>query len=263
MLKRFGIAVSYNLGILLFAVSVLCVPGSAQQTGITGRVTDPSNAVVASMIVTLTAEDGTKASTMTNTGGDYQFPGLRAGNYRLRFEAPGFAPSERTLTLLVGTTPTVDVTMTVSQTTSSVNVDAVANTVHTSNSSVAGDVSPTEVSKIPLNGRNYLQLAMMVPGITSNDVQLSPLGTTDTGKMEINVDGRQQVNTNFLTSIPFHGDLGGSIDRIPNHNEPIRRHHGSFRAPAGSGADQVSHERLPRSPVRLFPATALSTLRTR
>ena len=199
MLKRFGIAVSYNLGILLFAVSVLCVPGSAQQTGITGRVTDPSNAVVASMIVTLTAEDGTKASTMTNTGGYYQFPGLRAGNYRLRFEAPGFAPSERTLTLLVGTTPTVDVTMTVSQTTSSVNVDAVANTVDTSNSSVAGDVSPTEVSKIPLNGRNYLQLAMMVPGITSNDVQLSPLGTTDTGKMEINVDG-QQVTQNSAGS---------------------------------------------------------------
>jgi hypothetical protein len=61
-------------------------------------------------------------------------------------------------------------------------------------------VSPTEVSKIPLNGRNYLQLAMMVPGITSNDVQNSPLGATDSGKMQINVDGQQVTQNSASTS---------------------------------------------------------------
>jgi hypothetical protein len=61
-------------------------------------------------------------------------------------------------------------------------------------------VSPTEVSKIPLNGRNYLQLAMMVAGITSNDVQNSPLGATDSGKMQINVDGQQVTQNSASTS---------------------------------------------------------------
>ncbi|HEX4275691.1 MAG TPA: TonB-dependent receptor [Bryobacteraceae bacterium] len=186
-------ALSYS-GLYLFA-TVVCFPLSAQQTGISGGVSDPSGATVASAKVSITGEDGTKATTLTNTGGLYQFPGLRAGNYRLRMEAPGFTPAERTITLLVGQTATVDVAMQLSETSSAVNVEAAANAVDTSNSNVAGEVSPTEMSKIPLNGRNYLQLAMMVPGITSNDVQNSPLGSTDSGKFQINVDG-QQVTQN-------------------------------------------------------------------
>ena len=62
----------------------------------------------------------------------------------------------------------------------------------TTTSTIAGDVSPSEVSRLPLNGRNYLQLAMMVPGITSNDVVNSPLGTTDGGPL-IAKDGNQNV----------------------------------------------------------------------
>jgi hypothetical protein len=178
------------LGFYVFATFV-CLPLFAQQTGISGGVSDPSGATVAGAKVSVTAEDGTKAATVTNAEGLYQFPGLRAGTYRLRMEAPGFTPTERTLTLLVGQTATVDVAMSLSQASSAVNVEALANAVDTSNSNVSGDVSPTEVSKIPLNGRNYLQLAMMVPGITSNDVQNSPLGSTDSGKFQINVDGQQ------------------------------------------------------------------------
>ena len=175
-------------------------PLFAQQTGIGGRVTDPSSASITDAVVSATSDDGTKISTRTNADGLYQFPGLLARAYRLRIEASGFAPAERTLTVLVGQMATVDVKMQLSQTSSTVNVEAVANAVDTSNSSVSGDVSPTEVSKIPLNGRNYLQLAMMVPGITSNDVQNSPLGTTDSGKMQINVDGQQVTQNSAGTS---------------------------------------------------------------
>jgi hypothetical protein len=190
---------SRNFVVMLFGV-LCCLPSLAQQTGISGRISDPSSATVANAVVSATSDDGAKVSTTTNSAGLYQFPGLTARSYRLRIEAPGFAPAERTLTLLVGQMATVDVTMQLSQTSSTVNVESVANAVDTSNSSVSGDVSPTEVSKMPLNGRNYLQLAMMVPGITSNDVQNSPLGATDSGKMQINVDGQQVTQNSAGTS---------------------------------------------------------------
>ena len=188
-----------RLSELFLAVS-LSLPLAAQQTGISGRVGDPSKAVMPNVAVTATGEDGTKVSTLTNGTGLYQFPGLRAGSYRLRFEISGFSPAERTINLLVGQTATIDLELQLARTGSTVNVESVANVVDTSNSNVSGEVSPTEVSKIPLNGRNYLQLAMMVPGITSNDVQNSPLGSTDSGKMQINVDGQQVTQNSAGTS---------------------------------------------------------------
>src|SRR5580658_3134115 len=95
-----------RLSVLLMTVPV-CLPLFAQQTGISGRVSDPSSAMVASVAVSATAEDGTKVSTITNATGLYQFPGIRAGDYRLRFEGPGFAPAERTISVLVGQMATV------------------------------------------------------------------------------------------------------------------------------------------------------------
>jgi hypothetical protein len=180
---------------LIFVFALTAAPALAQQTGITGRLTDPSNAVMTNVVITASAEDGTKFATQTNGQGMYQIPAVRAGKYVLRFEIPGFVPAERTLTVLVGQVATVDVALQLASASTTVAVEAAAATVDTSTSTVAGDVSPTEVSRVPLNGRNYLQLAMMVPGITSNDVTNSPLGTTDGGKLQINVDG-QQVTQN-------------------------------------------------------------------
>jgi len=188
-----------RMAISLLAVFI-CLPLLAQQTGISGRVSDPSNATVANVTVTATLPNGTKVTTTTNAGGQYQFPGLAAGDYKIRYEVAGFGPAERSVSLLVGQTASIDVTLQLSQTSSTVNVEAAANAVDTSNSNVAGDVSPTDVAKVPLNGRNYLQLAMMVPGITSNDVQNSPLGSTDNGKMQINVDGQQVTQDSAASS---------------------------------------------------------------
>ncbi len=175
------------------------------------------------------------------------------------------------MTLLVGQTATVDVAMQLSQTSPTVNVEAVANAVDTSNSTVSGDVSPTEVSKIPLNGRNYLQLAMMVPGITSNDVQNSPLGTTDSGKMQINVDGQQVTQNSAGTSFGqpifsddaidqyqiitnrFDATMGRSsrLQVVVQTKSGTNAFHGTlfgyFRNSDFNAADPVAHKVLPFS----------------
>jgi hypothetical protein len=179
------------LGVALAGASALW----GQQTGISGRLTDPSSAAIGSAKVVATGEDGSRVETSTNAQGLYQFPALRAATYVLRFEAQGFSPAERTVSVLVGQLVSVDLTLQIASASAVVAVEALPSTVDTVSSSVAGDVSPTEVSRIPLNGRNYMQLAVLVPGITSNDVVNSPLGTTDNGKLQINVDG-QQVTQN-------------------------------------------------------------------
>jgi hypothetical protein len=261
-LKRYGIS---------FLAVILCMPVFGQQTGITGRVTDPSSALVANVTVTATAEDGTKVTAATNADGLYQFPGLRAGDYRLRFDVAGFAPAERTVTLLVGQMATVDLTLQLAQAATAVSVEALANAVDTTSSTVAGDVSPTEVQKVPLNGRNYLQLAMLVPGITSNDVQTSVLGGTDIGKMQINVDGQQVTQTSAATSFGeplyseeaidqyqiitnrFDATMGrsGRVQVIVQTKSGTNNFHGSlfgyFRNSDFNAADPVAHKVLPFS----------------
>ena len=243
----------------------------AQQTGIGGRVTDPSSATLANGVVTLKGEDGTKLQTVTSAAGTYQFPTLRAGSYLLRFEAPGFAPAERTLSVLVGQVAAVDVTMQLASASSSVAVLAEAAAIDTTSSTVAGDVSPSEVARVPVNGRNYLQLAMMVPGITNNTVTNSPMGVTGGGKMQINVDG-QQVTQNSasdgfgepqysqdaidqfqIITNRFDATLGRSSRMQVNvqTKSGTNAFHGSlygyFRNDAFNAADSVAHRVLPFS----------------
>ena len=257
---------------VVFGLAILgCFQLSAQQTGISGRMTDPSIAIIADGIVKATGDDGSKFATITNARGIYQFPALRAAQYVLRFEAPGFATAERTVVLPVGQILTVDAALQLATAASSVAVQATMEGVDTTSSTVAGDVSPTEVSKIPLNGRNYLQLAMMVPGITSNDVVNSPLGSTDGGKLQINVDGQQmtqntagdsfgepqysqdaidqfQIITNrFDTTLGRSSRIQINVQTKSGTNRFHGTLYGYFRNSAFNADDPVAHKLLPFS----------------
>lgn len=256
---------------LALAFAITAAWSFAQQTGIGGRVTDPSAASIDTVIVTATGDDGSKVKTVSNSQGIYQFPTLRAATYVIRFEAPGFAPAERTLTLLVGQTATIDMKLQLATASASIAVEAQAAAVDATTSVIAGDVSPTEVSKIPLNGRNYLQLAMMVPGITSNDVTNSPLGTTDGGKLQINVDGQQvtqnsagdgfgepqysqdaidqfQIITNrFDATLGRSSRLQVNVQTKSGSNVFHGSLYGYFRNDAFNAADSVAHKVLPFS----------------
>ena len=242
-----------------------------QQTGITGRVTDPSSAALTNAIVSAKSEDGVKVQTVTNSIGTYQFPTLRAGSYLLRFEAPGFAPAERTLALPVGQVAAVDVTMQLATASSSVAVVAEPASIDTTSSTVAGDVSPSEVARVPVNGRNYLQLAMMVPGITANTVSNSPMGATGGGKMQINVDGQQMTQNSAsdgfgepqysqdaidqfqIITNRFDATLGRSsrmqvnVQTKSGGNAFHGTLYGYFRNDAFNASDSVAHKVLPFS----------------
>lgn len=184
-----------SASVLLFGGLTLAPLAQAQQTGISGRVTDSSGGVVVSVRVQISETGGAKISTLTNQQGIYQFPSLRGADYVLRFESPGFTPAEKTVTVLVGQTLTLDITLRPAETSTTVDVLGDASLIETSSSQVAGNINPAQVSNLPLNGRNWMELSLLVPGVTKNSVDFTPLGTTSGGKFQINVDG-QQVTQN-------------------------------------------------------------------
>jgi len=157
----------------------------AQTTSISGTITDQSGAAIPDVRVQATPRaGGTSAATVTNRQGGYLIPALQAADYVIRVEASGFAPAERTVTLLVGQVITADIQLHAANVTSTIDVTAEAVAISTATSSVGGNIDPNQMKDLPLNGRNWMNLALMVPGINTNDVDSNnPIGGVDGGNL--------------------------------------------------------------------------------
>jgi Carboxypeptidase regulatory-like domain/TonB dependent receptor len=176
------------LFVLLLSVSEV----RAQQTGITGHVTDAQGAAIAEAHVEVRQVGGAAIETKTNADGIYQVPSLTAGDYVVTVRAPGFTTVQVKTSMLIGQTPSVDVVLPIGGTTESVIVRADEIAIDTTSSTVAGNITPDDVKNLPINGRNYMELATLVPGVRVNAiVNDTPLGGSNSGKFQINLDGLQ------------------------------------------------------------------------
>jgi len=174
--------------VLLLSVSAV----RAQQTGITGHVTDAQGAAIAEARVEVRQVGGAAVTTKTNTEGIYQIPSLTAGDYVVTVRTPGFTTVQVKTSMLIGQTPSVDVVLPIGGTTESVIVRADEMAIDTTSSTVAGNITPDDVKNLPINGRNYMELATLVPGVRVNAiVNDTPLGGSNSGKFQINLDGLQ------------------------------------------------------------------------
>ncbi len=189
------------LGALIAFLLVGGIAARAQQQVISGQVVDPQGASIAGASVVATSEAGATYKTVSDKGGTFQFPGVAAANYTVKAEAQGFAPSAEKLTLLVGQTLNITLKMAVAGATASVTVTNDTAEIDTTSSQVAGNIDPETFSKIPLNGRNYMDLATLVPGIRRNAItNYAPLGTLNGGREQFNLDGQQVTSNGADTS---------------------------------------------------------------
>ncbi len=140
----------------------------AQIAGVlSGRVMDPSGAAVAGAQVALTA-DATHLhqTTSTTSSGDYVFVNLIPGTYQIDLSAPGFERlTRRGITVVVGETVTADLSLTVGAAQESVTVTADAPLLQASTSNIQTNIQGTVVVAIPLNSRNFVNLATLAPGV--------------------------------------------------------------------------------------------------
>jgi hypothetical protein len=153
------------LSLLLPAALLLAQSGSAT---ITGTVTDPSGATINGAIVTVRdTSTGFTRTTASNETGNYSLPGLRPGVYTVTVETAGFRRHQQTnFQVEVDQTARLDVQMQLGQTTEVVEVKAAAQLLHTENATVGAVIDTKKIVELPLNGRNFVQLALLVPGVT-------------------------------------------------------------------------------------------------
>ncbi len=132
-----------------------------------GWVEDAGGAVVSGAVVTVTNLDKNLNWTVNSDDqGRYRFLYLPVGNYQVKATARGFAPIEQRITLTVGQSLNIPLRLQVSGVTIQVNIVSGADIIETVRTQVAETVSPREIENLPLNGRNYLDLAALTPAVT-------------------------------------------------------------------------------------------------
>lgn len=186
---------------------VLAARALAQTTaGLNGTVTDSSGAVVPDVRVTLTsAETGARREALTNEAGLYQFPLLQPGVYSLSVQKQGFKQvTEEGFQLQLNQVARIDFTLSPGAVSDTIDVKAVAPLLEASTSSVGQVIETKAVSDLPLNGRNFAQLAILGPGVTG--VGYSASGTIGSGTRpddmrpgtELFSNGNREQSNNFM-----------------------------------------------------------------
>src|SRR5580658_6578155 len=181
---------------LIFAATALLAQVVITST-IVGNVTDPAGAVIAGAKVTLTNVDtGVQWKASTNSSGDYRFSNLIAGHYTVQVIKEGFANAISTAVGLEnGTTQRINVSLRVGQTTETVQVSSAAELLKTDDASLSEVIENEFVRDLPVQGRNYLNFAQILPGFNSgtgdNTRMVWGLGSASaaSGAMELNVGG--------------------------------------------------------------------------
>ena len=163
-----------NKKLLLCVAILLClfaVTASAQTiTGaVTGTVTDASGAAIPGVRVTVTNTATNVANTtQSNASGVYNFPFLPVGEYNVAAETQGF---KRTVVgpfrLEVNQIARFDLKMEIGEITQSVEVTAVAAILQTESTATGDTITSTKLTSLPLNGRNFATLALLIPGAIS------------------------------------------------------------------------------------------------
>lgn len=181
---------------------LIAVPLTGQTAALVGTVKDQQGAAMPKVSVTLTGEQtGVSQTTTTDSAGDYEFSTVRPGNYKLQVMQKDFQTFVRSgIVLEVDARIRIDAVMEVGQTATIVDVAVQAATVQTETSAMGSVVETKKIVELPLNGRFFLDLALMQPGTvvpsTNNRTFLAvPSGIGISG---INASGTREDSTNYV-----------------------------------------------------------------
>src|SRR5712691_7634048 len=154
--------VTFTLGL----IALQTLHAQAPTGAIAGRVIDASEAAIPGAHVVITNKETRVVRALEAAAeGDYIAPALQAGVYGVTAEAPGFRRLLREATVEVGTTTTVELKLEVGAATATVTVNAATPQIRFDSHAVTGVMLRSQIENLPLNGRSFLELAKLEPGV--------------------------------------------------------------------------------------------------
>jgi len=185
--RRFSL-LTLIVGFLLCSALVFA-QSTVGTSSIVGTVTDQSGAVVSGARVTIVnAATGQTNDLTTNNSGAFNAGSVPPGTYKVTVTAKGFSTVATSVSVQVGNTATANIKMNVGQESQTIEVQASDITVNTEQSTVQGVLNSTQIENLPVNGRNFLDLAQLEPGVQIQDGQ--NFDPTKAGYSSISFGGR-------------------------------------------------------------------------
>jgi hypothetical protein len=186
-------------------IALLAITGWAQESiqfaSISGRVADASGAAIPNAKVTARQVDTNITSTLlADKEGRFRFPYLRVGQYEVRVQQSGFASAVQAVTLGLGSALELPVVLKVARSETNITVTGEAPLVEAARTQVAGTVSQAEVKSLPLNGRSFLDLALVVPGVSPTNTASNQLfaETSAVPGQGLSVGSQRNFSNNFI-----------------------------------------------------------------
>ena len=212
----------YGRCVLVCLCCALAVPAAAQEAinyaSVSGRVTDQQGGVVPGAIV-VARQTNTNVTAMgtTDQNGRFRFPFLKVGPYEVTVRIQGFADARRTLTLGVGSAFELPIVLMLSGIDASVTVSAETAALETARTQIAATVEQAEVQAVPLNGRNFLDLALLVPGVSPTNTSSTQLfaETSAVPGQGISVSAQRNLSNNFIVDGLSANDDAAGVAGIP------------------------------------------------
>lgn len=191
-------------GLMAAAAIGVTAQASAQQADtaiVVGTVYDSSNAPIPGAVVIVTSQATNVATTVvTNTSGQYRTPPLRIGVYDVTAELPGFRRStQRGVQLSIGDVRNVDAVLAIGELADSVTVSADAPVLDTADSTVGTVITNKQIEALPLNGRDYLQLASLSAGTGAQSGEGVVIGGQSGSQVAFLLDGQDNNNQQIST----------------------------------------------------------------
>jgi hypothetical protein len=179
----------FVLAIPLWLTSSLRGQSTISTGNINGLVTDSTDAAVAGAKVTITRIDtGVSTSVTTNGSGFYNSGSIAAGTYLVKVEVKGFETSQTQVVAKIGNNSAVNFKLKVGSEATTVSVEATSVGVNTEQTSVQGVLTASQIENLPVNGRNFLDLAQLEPGVQIQDgTNFDP---TKIGYQSVSIGGR-------------------------------------------------------------------------
>ncbi len=183
---------------LLLAIALASTAFCQFETAtVLGTIKDPSGSAVSKSKVTLSnLGTGTQQVSTTDDNGEFQFLNVRASDYTLKAEAPGFkASTAERFTVTVNAHQRVDLSLQVGATSENIVVTDAVSLLETDSSERSQVIRSREILNLPLNGRSYADLTLLVPGVRKSLIENQ---STSSREASFNVNGQRAESNNFI-----------------------------------------------------------------